>query len=101
MGLICFFTVVERRRVCYYPSWSQYRPTPGRYVVSNIDPFLCTHLIFAFAALNQETNQMEHFDWNDDGMYIVSLCIDSFEFNYCMAELTGQQTQELRARVKV
>lgn len=34
--------------VCYYTNWSQYRPTIGKFYPSDIDPFLCTHLIFAF-----------------------------------------------------
>ena len=34
--------------VCYYTNWSQYRPKIGKYLPEYIDPFLCTHIIFAF-----------------------------------------------------
>ena len=34
--------------VCYYTNWSQYRPKIGKFLPENIDPFLCTHIIFAF-----------------------------------------------------
>eukprot|EP00095_Tigriopus_kingsejongensis_P006279 snap_masked-scaffold1533_size36968-processed-gene-0.3 protein:Tk06279 transcript:snap_masked-scaffold1533_size36968-processed-gene-0.3-mRNA-1 annotation:"chitinase" len=34
--------------VCYYTNWSQYRPNIGKFYPKDIDPFLCTHLIFAF-----------------------------------------------------
>ena len=34
--------------VCYYTNWSQYRPKIGKFLPEYIDPFLCTHIIFAF-----------------------------------------------------
>ena len=34
--------------VCYYTNWSQYRPKKGKFLPEDIDPFLCTHVIFAF-----------------------------------------------------
>ncbi|KAK7111118.1 hypothetical protein V1264_010803 [Littorina saxatilis] len=32
--------------------WSKYRPSPGTYTVANVDPALCTHLIYAFAVFD-------------------------------------------------
>lgn len=32
--------------VCYYGTWAVYRPDAGKYPVENIDPFLCTHIIY-------------------------------------------------------
>lgn len=32
--------------VCYYGTWAVYRPDGGKYPVENIDPFLCTHIIY-------------------------------------------------------
>ena len=34
--------------VCYYTNWSQYRPKKGKFLPEDIDPHLCTHVIFAF-----------------------------------------------------
>ena len=34
---------------CYYTSWAQYRPEPGKFFPENIDDGLCTHYLFAFA----------------------------------------------------
>ena len=36
-------------RVCYYTNWSQYRPSPMGYFPYDLDPFLCTHVVWAFA----------------------------------------------------
>ncbi|CAG0913024.1 unnamed protein product [Notodromas monacha] len=55
-----------RKLVCYYGSWAVYRPGPGKYDIEDIDPFLCTHLVFGFAALDNTTWQITAFDpWND------------------------------------
>jgi len=53
------------RRVCYYSNWSQYRPNDGRFTPPNIDPTLCTHVIFSFA--DMQGNRLVPYEWNDDG----------------------------------
>ncbi|XP_046357610.2 mucin-5AC-like [Haliotis rufescens] len=52
------------KRVCYYTNWSQYRKQPARFFPFNIDPFLCTHLIFAFAKIDFK-GQLAPYEWND------------------------------------
>ena len=47
-------------RVCYYTSWAQYRPGAGRFLPENVDPFLCTHVVFAFAVINDQ-HQVTYF----------------------------------------
>lgn len=37
--------------VCYYGTWATYRNGAGKFSVANIDPFLCTHLIYAFVGI--------------------------------------------------
>ncbi|XP_014434032.1 chitotriosidase-1 [Pelodiscus sinensis] len=53
--------------VCYFTNWSQYRPAQGRFLPENIDPSLCTHLIYAFAGMNN--NQITTVEWNDEQHY--------------------------------
>jgi len=62
------------RKVCYYTNWAQYRRTPeGKYFPENLDPNLCTHVIYAFS--NLANGKLKPFEWNDDsedwakGMY--------------------------------
>ncbi|XP_052761892.1 chitotriosidase-1-like [Mya arenaria] len=61
------------RRVCYHTNWSQYRNGPAKFYPENIDPTLCTHIIYSFAKLNG--NKLAPFEWNDEstpwmkGMY--------------------------------
>lgn len=45
-------------------NWSQYRPEAGKFFPENIDPQLCTHIIFAFAKLTN--GQLAPFEWNDE-----------------------------------
>ncbi|GFV83266.1 probable chitinase 2 [Trichonephila clavipes] len=37
--------------VCYYGSWAVYRPDNGKFPVEEIDPFICTHLVYGFVGL--------------------------------------------------
>uniref|UniRef100_A0A8C5P7I3 Acidic mammalian chitinase n=1 Tax=Leptobrachium leishanense TaxID=445787 RepID=A0A8C5P7I3_9ANUR len=53
--------------VCYFTNWSQYRPEPAKYMPGHIDPQLCTHLIYAFATMNN--NKIAPYEWNDDVLY--------------------------------
>ncbi|XDV45790.1 hypothetical protein PO909_013821 [Leuciscus waleckii] len=54
--------------LCYFTNWSQYRPGGGKYLPSNVDPHLCTHLIYAFSMINQE-NQLTTVEENDQTLY--------------------------------
>lgn len=38
--------------VCYISTWAVYRPSHGSFALENIDPNLCTHVVYAFAGLN-------------------------------------------------
>ncbi|XP_033731725.1 uncharacterized protein LOC117321389 [Pecten maximus] len=55
---------VTYKKVCYYTNWSQYRPDVGKFLPKDIDPFLCTHVIFAFAKL--AGNRIVAREWNDE-----------------------------------
>ncbi|XP_056588210.1 acidic mammalian chitinase-like [Triplophysa dalaica] len=65
---LCHFGLASEL-ICYFTNWSQYRPDVGKYLPSNVDPHLCTHLIYGFSIINQE-NQLSTSEWNDDTLYI-------------------------------
>ncbi|KAM9786239.1 chitotriosidase-1-like [Neosynchiropus ocellatus] len=69
-GLCLFMNsmVSSTRLLCYFTNWSQYRPGDGKFQPQDIDPNLCTHLIYAFAAIN-DLNQLVTFEWNDEELY--------------------------------
>lgn len=54
--------------ICYFTNWAQYRPGTGRYTPQNVDPFLCTHLIYAFSIINNK-NELVTYEWNDETLY--------------------------------
>lgn len=41
--------------VCYYTNWASDRRSPGKFLPEDIDGQLCTHIVYAFATLEQDT----------------------------------------------
>ncbi|XP_015280386.1 PREDICTED: acidic mammalian chitinase-like [Gekko japonicus] len=52
---------------CYFTNWAQYRPGLGKFKPDNIDPCLCTQLIYAFAGM--KNNEIATIEWNDVTLY--------------------------------
>lgn len=55
-------SLAEGAMVCYFGSWSVYRHGDGKFDVEDIDPSICTHLIFGFAGLNPSTYEIKVLD---------------------------------------
>ncbi|CAB3241732.1 unnamed protein product [Arctia plantaginis] len=56
----------DKKVVCYIASWAVYRPDPGKFNLENLEPALCTHLVYSFAGLNETTNTIKSLDpWQD------------------------------------
>ena len=47
--------------VCYWGTWSNYRPNAGKFTPENINPKLCTHIIYSFAGLEGSSNRYVKF----------------------------------------
>ena len=61
---LCLSYAACQKIVCYVTNRAQYRPDPAKFFPENIDPFMCTHVIYAFA--NLENNKLAPFEWNDE-----------------------------------
>lgn len=48
--------------VCYFTSWSIYRDDRGRFNPEDVNPKLCTHIIYAFSTLDPATLQISMAD---------------------------------------
>ncbi|KAL4707013.1 hypothetical protein ACJJTC_000440 [Scirpophaga incertulas] len=46
--ILYFIAVV----MCYYGTWATHRSGQGKFDVDDMDPYLCTHLVYAFAGIN-------------------------------------------------
>uniref|UniRef100_A0A8C2D5I9 chitinase n=1 Tax=Cyprinus carpio TaxID=7962 RepID=A0A8C2D5I9_CYPCA len=68
LGLVLCHVAFSMEMGCYFTNWSQYRPGSGKYTPANVDPFLCTHLIYAFSIINQK-NELVTYEWNDETLY--------------------------------
>ncbi|CAH1711931.1 unnamed protein product [Chironomus riparius] len=58
-------SISEPRVVCYYTNWSVYRPGTAKFNPQNINPYLCTHLIYSFGGFTKD-NQLKPFDKYQD-----------------------------------
>lgn len=79
---VCVF-LEDYALVCYYTNWAQYRNGEGKYFPSNIDPDLCTHIIYSFAKISGGV--LTDYEWNDKG---------KFQLNYILVKLYFQKTIE-------
>ncbi|MCL4142353.1 UNVERIFIED_CONTAM: hypothetical protein GTU68_009160 [Idotea baltica] len=59
--------IVDFKIVCYYSSWAQYREEDGELAADEIDPYICTHLIYCFIGLDSTNyDSIEVLDeWGD------------------------------------
>lgn len=62
------YPVTTNKLVCYFTNWSRYRTGVGKFLPENVDPFLCTHLVYAFAIINHANEITEH-EWNEKSLY--------------------------------
>ncbi|CAH2238011.1 jg10334 [Pararge aegeria aegeria] len=52
--------------VCYVGTWAVYRPSAGKFDLADIEPSLCTHLVYSFAGLDESTHSIKSLDaWQD------------------------------------
>ncbi|XP_078402307.1 acidic mammalian chitinase-like [Cetorhinus maximus] len=65
--LACLELGSAYRLACYFANWAQYRPGIAKYTPDDIDPCMCTHLIYAFAVMTD--NKISTFEWNDVTLY--------------------------------
>ena len=56
----------DKKVVCYWGTWANYRPNGGKFTPESIDASLCTHLIYSFVGLDSDTNTIKSLDpWMD------------------------------------
>lgn len=56
----------EYKVVCYFTNWAWYRQGVGKYLPSDIDPDLCTHIVYGFAVLDgTQLTIKPHDTWAD------------------------------------
>ena len=67
-GFFSLDPAATAKLVCYFTNWSRYRTGVGKFLSENIDPFLCTHLVYAFAIINYD-NEITEYEWNEKSLY--------------------------------
>ncbi|CAL4118675.1 unnamed protein product [Meganyctiphanes norvegica] len=62
MVFLAGLSLSEGIMMCYFGSWAVWRPGNGRFDVDDIDPHLCSHLVFGFAGIDPTTSQIKVLD---------------------------------------
>ncbi|XP_051164101.1 probable chitinase 10 [Leptopilina boulardi] len=56
----------EFKLVCYFTNWAWYRQEGGRFLPEDLDPELCTHILYGFAVLDSNSLTIKSHDpWAD------------------------------------
>ncbi len=63
-----------KRVMCYYTNWSGYRPGDGQFSIQDIDPNLCTHIIYSFAKV--QGNDLATTEGNDPGLFVFFIIMN-------------------------
>ncbi len=50
--------------VCFFSNWAQYREGDAKFMPENIDANLCTHIVFSFAKVIDDS--LQPYEWNDE-----------------------------------
>nr|XP_020473556.1 acidic mammalian chitinase-like [Monopterus albus] len=66
--LLALHMASSSKLACHFTNWAQYRPGNSRFTSDNVDPLLCTHVIYALATINS-FNQISPIEWNDEQQY--------------------------------
>jgi len=80
---------------CYYASWAVYNHWGGEFHTSDIDPYLCTHLLYAFAGLNPDTYEVKILDPS------VDLCIDDGLCGFSNFTALKEENPELKTLLSI
>uniref|UniRef100_A0A1B6MLZ4 GH18 domain-containing protein n=1 Tax=Graphocephala atropunctata TaxID=36148 RepID=A0A1B6MLZ4_9HEMI len=76
--------------VCYFTNWAWYRSGIGKFTPENIDPSLCTHIIYGFASLDEATMTIVPSDtWADYDNKFYKLVTALKEFGVKILISTG------------
>jgi chitinase len=59
-------SVKTYRRVCFFANWAPYRGVNPNLLPDKIDPFLCTHIHYAFAKIDPTSLKLEPTEEHDN-----------------------------------
>ena len=81
------FPVRKSQVLCYITKWSQKRPGSGRFVPEDLNPNLCTHVIYAFATLKEY--KLAEADDKDEDIYerVVALREKNPDLKVCALKI--------------
>ena len=59
------------RRVCYVANWSRFRSGEAKFEIEYIDPFMCSHLVYAYATVDDSKPEIVPVQKEDIGLKLI------------------------------
>ena len=82
----------KMHRVCYVTNWSRYRSGEAKFELEYIDPFMCSHIIYAYATVDDEKPEIVPVQKEDIGKQ--SDWLIAYDFVRCSRALPGTGSTE-------
>lgn len=90
------------KMICYFTNWAWYRQEGGKFLPEDIDPDLCTHVLYGFAVLDgSQLTIKPHDSWADiDNSKYRDTLHTIFPFSPCIIVLSFLEFYERVAALK-
>ncbi|XP_072043496.1 chitotriosidase-1-like [Amphiura filiformis] len=67
VALVALSRAAEQvKLVCYHTNWAYHRMSPVNFTPADIDPNMCTHIIYSFARVDKTSFHIEPYDLEND-----------------------------------
>ena len=67
-------------KVCYVTNWSRYRPGEAKFEIEFIDPFMCSHIIYAYAIVDERKGEIIPVQQDDIGTSLHKNLLEIFQY---------------------
>jgi len=93
------------QRVCYVTNWSRFRSGEAKFEIEFIDPFMCTHIIYAYATVDSSKPEIVPIQKDDTGKnkkrFINDFRMFFFEEQYRELLLLKKRNPELKLSIRI
>jgi GH18 family chitinase len=93
-------------RVCYITNWSRYRSGEAKFEIEFVDPFMCSHIIYAYATVDERKPEIIPIQKDDLGLKKIfekktNLFLINFLEHYRELALLKKRNPDLKISIRL